>query len=169
MCVRTSFPSAHRVVRCFPQLTDSQWAETRSRTRSSYDALSQRVWIWDYLKPHFPCGSQCRPHLSSARTVWWHASVVVHVDCIIICSCTHLSIHGVPDAVGWMVLEWGWWWWRRVMNRGTAAAVVVSQRWPRYTSVNWSRTWSTSPSPVYKGSGPNARRPTISRSRRSAL
>lgn len=167
MCARTSFPSAHRVVRCFPQLTDSEQQSLTAERASRTTGFKKRTWIWDYLEPHI---SLVDPSIDllycPVRTVWWHASVVVHVDWIVICSCTHLSIHAEPDAVGWMVLEWGWWWWRRVMNRGTAA---VAQRWPRYTSANWSRTWSTSPSPVCKGSGPNARRPTISHSRRSAL
>ncbi|KAL1266372.1 hypothetical protein QQF64_002047 [Cirrhinus molitorella] len=42
MCVRTSFPSAHRVVRCFPQLTDSErrlTAERAARTTRFHSAL----------------------------------------------------------------------------------------------------------------------------------
>lgn len=48
MCARTSFPSAHRVVRCFPQLTDSEQsltAERASRTTGFKSALGFRITL----------------------------------------------------------------------------------------------------------------------------
>lgn len=78
------------------------------------------------------------------------------------------ALPAVPNAEEWIVCLLKVGRWSRVMSsrRGIAA---VAQRWPHYINANSSRIWLISPSPVYRGYGPNAPRLTTSHSKKSAL